>query len=149
MPVYPIRFFAFLCLLVFAMPANAQAPVIHQNADGIAIKGFDVMSYWRGGEPVEGDRAISHRFDGATWLFSSTENRDAFAAEPRKYAPQYGGYCAYAASKGSVAGTDPTAWTLHNNKLYLNYSKQVRTIWAGDMEENITNADVIWPGPLE
>ena len=80
------------------------------------------MTFWRGGKPIEGDPEISFEYMDAKWVFSSTENRDAFAAQPEAYAPQYGGYCAFAASQGAVADVDVYAWRIYNGKLYLNYS---------------------------
>jgi len=110
-----------------------------------AIKGFDAVSYHSIGEAVKGDNQYTHQWNGAIWLFSSSANRDLFAANPKKYAPEYGGYCAYAASKGSLAPIDPYAWTIHNDRLYLNYSKQVRSIWQEDIPGNIKKADANWP----
>jgi hypothetical protein len=82
----------------------------------------------------------------ATWLFSSAENRDRFAADPQKYAPQYGGYCSYAVSQGHTASIDPEAWRVVDGKLYLNYSKGVQKKWEMDTTGYIQKADQNWPG---
>ncbi len=142
----------FAILLVFAAwsgDAGAQSPDINPgHFNKLAMNGYDVMTYWRGGEPKEGDRDISFRYKGATWVFVSEENRDAFAASPEKFAPQYGGYCAYAASFGKVADVDPYAWRIYKDRLYLNYSPRVRRTWANKIDQNIAKADAVWPKPL-
>ena len=97
------------------------------------------------GRPVEGSSDHSHEWMGATWLFSSAENKQLFIDDPEKYAPQYGGYCAYAVSKGTTASTDPTAWKIVDGKLYLNYSHDVQKKWATDIPGNIMKADENWP----
>ena len=130
--------------------ARAGSPEINVgNPKQLAVHGHDVMSYWRDGGPKEGNPDISFEYRGAKWLFSSAENRDAFAANPEAYAPQYGGYCAYAASRGYVANIDVNAWRIHKDKLYLNYSIGVGKSWAKQIDANIAKADEIWPKPLE
>jgi hypothetical protein len=86
-----------------------------------------------------------HGWQGTTWIFASAENRDRFQADPERYAPQYGGYCAYAVSKGHTASIDPKAWTIVDGKLYLNYSKGVKKKWEQDVPGNIVKADKNWP----
>ncbi len=134
-----------------ASPADAASKpkVFTGLVDGVGAGGYDVVAYFTQGAAVAGDAAITAEHDGATWRFASAENRDAFTADPAKYAPRYGGYCAYAASKGYVAKGDPQAWTVHDGKLYLNYSKQVREIWSQDKPGNIAKADANWPGLLQ
>jgi len=114
--------------------------------NGHALQGQDPVGYFTEGRVVEGDPAITARWRGATWLFASAENRDAFLAEPERYAPQYGGYCAYAMSLNQIAPTDPEAWTIIDGRLYLNYSKDVKVIWSGDIPGNVAKADANWPG---
>jgi hypothetical protein len=82
---------------------------------------------------------------GAQWRFASAANRDAFSADPGKYAPQYGGYCAWAVSQGYTAEIDPDAWRVESGKLYLNYSKSVQATWAKDVPGNIAKGDRNWP----
>jgi YHS domain-containing protein len=112
---------------------------------GVAIEGTDPVAYFEEGKPVEGSSEFEHEWLGATWRFASAENRDAFAADPEKYAPQYGGYCAWAVSQGYTAKIDPAAWKIVDGKLYLNYSPEVQTEWSGDIPGNITKADGNWP----
>ena len=88
------------------------------------------------------------QWKGAEWRFASAANRDLFSAEPEKYAPQFGGYCAFAVSLGYLAKGDPEAWTVHDGKLYLNYNKSVRKRWAKDIDGNIEKGDANWPAAL-
>ncbi|MEQ9240495.1 YHS domain-containing (seleno)protein [Roseovarius indicus] len=116
--------------------------------DGAAIGGYDPVAYFSEGEPVKGKAAHAVTWQGAEWRFATDANRETFEANPEAYAPQYGGYCAYAASKGAVAPTAPDAWTVHDGKLYLNFSQTVRGIWSEDIPGNIAKADANWPAPL-
>jgi YHS domain-containing protein len=97
---------------------------------------------------VKGSEEIVHSWKGATWRFSSAENRDRFAAAPEKYAPQYGGYCAYAVAHNATASIDPQAWSVVDGRLYLNYSVKVRATWEKDSPGYIRKADANWPGVL-
>lgn len=121
-----------------AMPVNASG--------GIAIEGYDPVAYFKQSRPVKGSAQFTATHDGATWRFSSAANRDAFAASPAAFAPQYGGYCAWAVSKGSTAKIDPAAWKVVGGKLYLNYSKGVQGRWVQDIPGNIKKGDANWPG---
>jgi len=114
--------------------------------DEAAIGGYDPVAYFSQSAPVKGDPAHSTTWKGVEWRFASAENKAAFEAEPEAYAPQYGGFCAYAASKNAIAPTSPDAWTVHDGKLYLNYSTDVRSIWRQDIPGNIAKADANWPG---
>ncbi|MEM7429626.1 MAG: YHS domain-containing (seleno)protein [Pseudomonadota bacterium] len=141
---------AVLAFLSIAGAANAQTSEINLGYfNKLAMNGYDVMTYWRGGKPLEGQKGISAQHRGATWVFVSRENREEFLSNPAKYAPQYGGYCAYAASQNAVADVDPFAWRIWKDKLYLNYSPRVRRTWASDIDENIKKADGYWPGLLK
>ncbi len=136
-------------LALFSPLANSAEPEIYSSAIGGAISGYDPVAYFTEGKPVQGNSAHILKYNGATWKFSSEQNKQIFKSAPQKYTPQYGGYCAYAVSQGSVAATDPDAWTIHNGKLYLNYSTAVRTIWNKDIPGNISKADKNWPKVLE
>ena len=127
----------------------AQKLEVYVNSDGLAINGYDPVAYFREGAPVKGSPEFTARWKRVTWQFSSAENRDLFMAGPEDYAPQYGGYCAYAVSRGYTASTVPEAWTIFEGKLYLNFSLGVRDTWRRDMEANIAKADANWPGVLE
>ncbi|MEM9349563.1 MAG: YHS domain-containing (seleno)protein, partial [Pseudomonadota bacterium] len=127
--------------------ALAAEPSVYSDG-GVAIRGTDPVAYFTEGKPVEGSAEFSFEYDGATWHFASAENRDAFAVDPVAYAPQYGGYCAWAVSQGYTASISPNAWSIHDGKLYLNFNRAVRARWAVGKEANIAAADANWPSVL-
>lgn len=137
-----------LLLLAGGSPAWALDPV-YSNFLGEAIRGYDPVAYFTAGKPVEGESRFSQRYMGANWHFASAENRQRFIDNPEQYAPQYGGYCAWAVSQGYTASIDPDAWAIVDGKLYLNYSKSVQSQWQQDTAGNIARADANWPGLLE
>ena len=114
-----------------------------------AAGGYDVTAYFTAGEPVKGEKAFKTKYQGANWHFASQENLNKFIENPQKYAPQYGGYCAYAVAKNSTARGSPLHWTIHQDKLYLNYNKGVNVRWVADKERFIATADQNWPAVLE
>jgi YHS domain-containing protein len=125
-------------------PASAEGVINASSWTGTAIEGYDPVAYFEDGRPVEG-RDHSYEWMGATWYFASAANRDRFAADPEQYAPQYGGYCAWAVANGYTAKIDPQAWAVVDDKLYLNYSLDVQKQWQDDVPGNITKADANWP----
>lgn len=133
-------------LLSFAawFPLRAAEPVF--STDGVAIEGTDPVAYFTERKPVAGNPDITYDHAGVTWRFASAANRDTFAADPARYAPQYGGYCAWAVSQGYTAPTVAEAWHIEDGKLYLNYSKSVQRQWSEDISGNIGKADANWPG---
>ena len=140
-----------LALALLAIPTGALAidPIYSSGFfDSVAISGADPVGYFSQGRHVEGKEEFAAEWNGATWHFASAANRDAFLAEPERYAPQFGGYCAYAVAHGSTASTDPEAWTVKDGKLYLNYNKSIQTKWRADREAFIARADANWPGLL-
>jgi len=131
-------------LVLAAAPAAAGSSVF--TSWGKAIRGYDPVAYFTEGKPVEGKSEFTHKWMGATWRFASAANRDKFAAMPDKYAPQYGGHCAWAVSQGYTASTVPEAWKIVDGKLYLNYSKGVQAQWeAGGIPRLIQAGDTNWP----
>ena len=136
-------------MALFTAQAVSAAEPVYQSFLGTAIDGTDPVAYFTEGRPVEGSSDFKHEWNGATWRFKNAENRDLFAANPEKYAPQYGGYCAWAVSQGYTASTDPEAWKIVDGKLYLNYSKDVQATWERDVPGNISKADGNWPKVLE
>lgn len=128
-----------------ASPALANRTEIYKGNNNVAVNGYDVVGYFTDESHVQGLPEFSTDWMGATWQFASAESRDMFAATPEAYAPQYGGYCAYAASKGALASTVPEAWTIVDGKLYLNFSLGVRDLWRRDIAGNIALADGFWP----
>ncbi|MEM9161955.1 MAG: YHS domain-containing (seleno)protein [Cyanobacteria bacterium P01_F01_bin.4] len=115
---------------------------------GVAIRGADPVAYFNAGGYVAGSPNYTHEWGGATWQFSSAQNRDLFASNPTQYAPQYGGFCAWAVSRGYTAAIDPTAWKIVDGKLYLNFDARIQGRWAQDIPGNIARADQNWPGVL-
>lgn len=138
-----MRFLVFSLFLFTAFPAAASE--IFTNW-GSAIRGYDPVAYFTQGKPVKGSSDYEYEWKGATWRFSSAEHRDAFKANPEKYAPQYGGHCAWAVSQGYTASTVPEAWRIVDGKLYLNYSLGVKATWEQDVPGNIAKGDKNWPG---
>ena len=130
-------------------PARALDPVNNSLFSDVAIHGYDPVAYFNQGKPVEGSDAFTFKWRGALWRFVSAADRDAFAASPEKYAPQFGGYCAWAVSQGYTADIDPNAWKVVNGKLYLNYDKEVQKKWEANLAANISAAEVKWPALLK
>ena len=135
-------------LLLLTLPALALDPVSTGRFGNVAVGGYDPVTYFEESEPVKGEKSISHEWNGAVWRFASTENLERFVADPEAYAPQYGGYCAFAVSKGYTAPSDPKAWAVWEGKLYLNYNKNVREKWQTDVPGNVAKANENWPGLL-
>lgn len=131
----------FLCVAVTSWAADP----VNTNWRGLAIKGYDPVAYFTDSRPVEGDSDFEFEWMDATWRFASAQHRNLFVADPEKYAPQYGGYCAWAVSQGRTVGIDPEAWRIVDGKLYLNYSLKVQRTWEEDVPGNIDRADANWP----
>jgi YHS domain-containing protein len=132
-----------------ALSAFAIEPFNKTKDGGVAIEGYDAVAYFADGKPVKGSDEFRHEWMNATWRFASAEHRDAFAKEPEKYAPQYGGYCAFGVSRGYAVPVDPEAWKVVDGKLYLNYNKDVQTEWNKDIPGYIRKADANWPEVLK
>ncbi|MCK9193064.1 MAG: YHS domain-containing protein [Nevskia sp.] len=113
--------------------ATAHAAAPFYSPGGVAIKGYDPVAYFSDSKPVPGSDAYVTEWKGVKWKFASQEHLDKFKAEPEKYAPQYGGYCAFGTSQGHLAPTSPAAWTISDGKLYLNYNEQVQKKWSKDV----------------
>ena len=114
----------------------------------LALGGHDPVAYFNEGKPVKGDARFELEHMGAKWLFATAANRDAFKAAPERYAPQYGGYCAWAISQGKTASGDPQFWKIVDNKLYLNFSADVQKTWEKDIPGYIQRANTRWPSVL-
>jgi hypothetical protein len=110
----------------------------------IAIKGYDAVAYFKVGKALLGDQSFSFEWHGMAWHFVNKENRDLFAADPEKYAPQYDGYCAWAMAEARKAVTDPEVWAIVDGKLYLNCSVDAYNKWRRDIPGNIKKADENW-----
>ncbi|MFZ0693583.1 MAG: YHS domain-containing (seleno)protein [Alphaproteobacteria bacterium] len=123
---------------------NGISNISVSGADNVAIKGYDPVAYFADGHAEAGSKEFAYQWAGATWLFSDPTHRDSFKAKPEKYAPQYGGYSAYAVAEGAPAVADPTIWTILDGKLYLNTSEAVRKQWLAEIEGFIETADANW-----
>ncbi len=138
-------------LLIIAMlflashSVNAADAVINKDQTGLALKGYDAVAYFDQAKAIAGKKDFEHSWMGATWRFSTMENRDLFAKNPEKYAPQFGGYCAFGVTGGYLARTDPTAWKVVEGKLYLNYNSDIQKKWSEDIPGNISKANEKWP----
>lgn len=132
-------------LALLAVGALAVEPVNSKNRDGKAIRGYDPVAYFMEQRPVKGLDQYTYDWQGATWYFSTADNRDLFAAEPGKWAPQYGGWCAYAMALGNAVNIDPDAFTIYEGRLYLNYSLGVQRKWLKDKDGYIGKADLNYP----
>jgi len=127
-----------------AGPAFAgQGPIY--TSWGSAASGYDVVAYFTESRPVKGSSSYTAEYKGATWRFASASNRDLFLSNPEQYAPQYGGFCAYAVAIGSLdVSTTPEAWKIVDGKLYLNYSRGVQERWESKISGYVADADRNW-----
>jgi len=133
----------FLGLVISATPAFA-GEAINTPWGEVAIGGYDPVAYFTMGKRLQGSEEFTHDWLGATWQFTSTEHRNLFVADPIKYAPEYGGFCANGVSGGSVGGTTPRAWRIVDGKLYLFASDYRASAWEQDSTTYIAEADAHW-----
>ncbi|MEQ8558622.1 MAG: YHS domain-containing (seleno)protein [Henriciella sp.] len=141
-----------MSVLAFAAAAPAHAdkkPVYTGLFSNTAVGGYDPVAYFTEGEPVEGKKEFSMQYEGAEWRFSSAENLETFRAEPEKYAPQFGGYCAWAVAQGDTAKGDPDHWQIVDGKLYLNYNKKIQERWELNRAQFIEQGNTNWPAVLK
>lgn len=135
----------FVILILFSLTCCLAQESEIFAPDNKAIRGYDPVAYFTKGEPTKGLEAYQLKYGGADWYFSSKENLALFKANPSKYMPQYGGYCAFGLAGGYKATTSPTAWTIVDGNLYLNYNQKVQKDWSADRAEMIKKADKNWP----
>jgi YHS domain-containing protein len=131
-------------LLITACVVQAQRAEIF-SPEGKAIKGYDVVAFFKEMKPVMGKDSLAYTYKGAQWLFSSRQNMETFKADPARYMPQYGGYCAYGTADGHKAPTETDTWTIVDGKLYFNYNQKVKGLWTKDQPGLIKKADMQWP----
>lgn len=151
--VWPRRIlWAFLSLFVMMSVGQAYAAkdeiYTAWNSD-LAVKGYDSVAYHAAGEPIKGKKAFQTQWKGKSWRFVSAANLELFKASPEKYAPKYGGYCAWAVSKGYTAKGDPKAWKIVEGQLYLNFNKSIQKKWEKDIPGHIKRGDENWPEVLK
>ena len=136
---------AFAVTSVLSLSAQAVEPTYTALFSNKAIKGYDTVAYFTEGKPVQGREQYSTEYNKATWLFASQANLELFISNTEKYAPQYGGYCAYAVSQNSTASIKPELFTIVDGKLYLNYNQSVNEEWSANRQNFIVQADKNWP----
>jgi YHS domain-containing protein len=135
----------FLAVVGLGHAADERSAPVNQSSDGVAIQGYDPVAYFTDSKPVKGSSQYTYQWQGAVWRFASAQHRDAFVKYPERYAPQYGGYCAYGVSRRHTAPVDPAAWKIINGKLYLNNSREVQELFLKDPSSEIEKADQNWP----
>lgn len=128
----------------FAYDENSTS-ALNVDAQGVAVKGHDVVAYFTDGAPVAGKPEFAAKHDGATYHFATAAHRDAFKANPARYVPQFGGFCAMGVALEKKLDGDPTAWKIVDDKLYLNVSKGVQMKWLEDVPGNLKKANSNWP----
>ena len=154
-PVHLLRLVGVSMALAFgatglaAQPAFAAEPAIYANAEKLAVGGYDPVSYFNPGGPTVGLAKHESQWNGAAWRFASAESQAKFLADPHAYAPQFGGYCAWAVSQGYIAPGDPQLWAVVEGKLYLNYNARAKELWDADRAPAIERARANWPTVLE
>lgn len=129
---------------LFACAGLAVADDAVFTTEAGAIRGYDPVAYHVEGKPVRGKPDITFMWQDAEWHFATTENRDTFAANPEKYAPRYGGFCAFGTSRGYKVSTQPEAFSIIDGALYLNYNVEVQKTWNKDRPGYIKKADANW-----
>lgn len=143
-----LRVLTVLCAAITAfaaLSASAGQAINVSGEDKLAMKGYDAVGYFDDGHAAMGSKDYEYSWRGANWRFYSAAHRDAFAANPEKYAPEYGGYSAFGIAEGQVADTDPATWTIYNGKLYLHTSEPDRKLWLAAFIGYIGTANSKWP----
>lgn len=141
--------FAFGALTIAAAPAYAdQAPVYTGVLSRVAVGGYDPVAYFTDSHPVRGAAQFRIMHQGYEYRFASAEHLAAFRANPARYLPQYGGYCAWAVSQGYTASGNPNNWRIVDGRLYLNYNAEIQARWLSDIPGHITRANNNWPSVL-
>ncbi len=144
-----ISFMKKLSLLLLSLVITGMHLIAQQSpvfvAAGKAIRGYDPVAFFTESKPVAGSDSFTYVWQEATWYFASASNRDMFKQNPEKFAPQYGGYCAYGMSDGHKAPTATDTWAILDGKLYFNYNKKVQELFNKDPKGRIEKANVFWP----
>uniref|UniRef100_UPI00404896CD YHS domain-containing (seleno)protein n=1 Tax=Vibrio anguillarum TaxID=55601 RepID=UPI00404896CD len=139
-----------LLLLLVSNVSLAEDEIYTSFLSNKALSGYDTAAYFTRGEPIKGSSDFSTLYKNAQWYFSSKENLELFLNNPNQYAPQYGGYCAWAVSeKNDFAPGDPNQWAIVDGKLYLNYDKKIKTLWDANQAVHIQQADKNWPNLIK
>jgi len=137
-------FLAAAPVTVLVPTAQAEPAVYTGRFSNTALQGYDPVAYFTDGQPVKGSKEFSTEYNGATFQFASAANRDAFLEDPAAYAPQYGGYCAWAMADGKYAKGNAKYWKIVDGKLYLNYNAGIQKKWNADVPGFIEKANTQW-----
>ena len=134
--------------LIFSFNSFAKDPIYTGYFSSKAVSGYDTVAYFTQSKAVKGLKKFNYEYQGEDWYFSNNQHLALFKQDPEKYAPQYGGYCAFAGAKNDTASSDPEQWTIENGKLYLNYNADIKQQWLADKANFIIKADQNWPHVL-
>ena len=138
-----------LAVVPAALPAaTSPAPSVYSAYDRLAAGGYDVTTYFTNAKAVRGSARHELMLKGVTWRFLSEESKARFQANPASYAPQFGGYCAWAVSQGYLASGDPEQWKIVDGKLYLNFNARAKELWEADQAAAIERGNSNWPTVL-
>jgi YHS domain-containing protein len=141
-----LRFVQLIFLIVLLGVAGAAPEAADLNAErGVALKGYDAVAYFGEGKAIKGSPNHTVDWSGVTWRFASNEHRNLFEQDPARYAPRFGGYCAFGVAQDKKIDADPTAWSVIGGKLYVYFNKSVRTTWLKDPVGYIEKAERNWP----
>lgn len=143
--ISPLLSALFLSLTMVASAVAGKDPIYTSYFGNNGAGGYDVTAYFSENKAVKGSKKYKTEYQGADWLFASQDNLDKFTANPEAYAPQYGGYCAYAAALNTTASGDPEQWSIEHGKLYLNYDKSIKDKWESNKLDYIAKGDMNWP----
>lgn len=133
-----------LAISFAACAKTENVKIVNTTTENVAIKGFDTVAYFAESGAVKGDPKFEFVWNGAKWFFANAENLEKFKANPEQFAPQFGGYCSFAVSKGYTADGDPNAWKVVDGKLYLNYNQKVKEMWEAEQQQRITDGEKNW-----
>lgn len=139
------RVFGLIAIAALSLLSSVALAGDFFETDGVALRGYDPVAYFASAAAQKGQSQYSYEYKGSKFYFVSDANRRAFMEMPEKYAPQFGGYCAFGTAQGYKVSTQPDAFAIVNDKLYLNYDKKVQGIWKQDVPGNIQRAEKNWP----
>ncbi|GAB4198225.1 MAG: YHS domain-containing (seleno)protein [Wenzhouxiangellaceae bacterium] len=133
-----------MLLLTGLLALSAAARADQVNTSSVGVSGYDLVSYHTAKRPLRGNGHFVAEHDGVTYLFATGDNLRAFQADPQRYVPAYGGYCAYGVTKGKKFIADPEVWEIVDGRLYLNLDNRVKSAWVKDIPGHIREGDAQW-----
>lgn len=144
MKIFYIFLFCLIAASAGACSLSKGVDHVNTNDEGLAVRGYDAVSFFADQAAVHGDPVFEYSWNGAKWLFANADNLDKFKADPAAFAPQFGGYCSYAVSHGYTADGDPQTWKIVDGKLYLNYNQEAKQAWEKNQENFIKEGEKNW-----